>query len=172
MSIIVRLMFVFLFCVLPYILCALCFCIVLCICLLMCIVAFFLFICVQVYGPLPPGGNPIAVNKHHIISYIISYIIYHIYHISYHISYISYHIIYHIIKHNSSRRLAAEKHRTSEYNSWIKCKVIAVHAMKARRGSGDIALLILNLGARRRSVVNITPRPLYPREITPAPTEQ
>jgi hypothetical protein len=55
--------------VLPSILCALCFCIVLCIGLLMYIVVLFLFICVQVYGPLPPGDNPIAVNK-----YIIMYV--------------------------------------------------------------------------------------------------
>ena len=27
---------------------------------------FFPSICVQVYGPLPPGDNPIAVNRHHI----------------------------------------------------------------------------------------------------------
>jgi len=64
---------------------------------------------VQVYRPLPPGGNPTEVNKYHIIShhtvsYIISHhIIYHISHhiTSYHISYIyhiiSYHISYHII---------------------------------------------------------------------------
>jgi hypothetical protein len=35
------------------------------------IVVSFLFICVQVYGPLPPGDNPIAVNIYHIISYYI-----------------------------------------------------------------------------------------------------
>jgi hypothetical protein len=35
----------------------------------------------------------------------------------------------------------------------------------AQRGSRGIALLILNLGARRELVVNTTPRPLYPREI-------
>ena len=39
------------------ILCILCFCIALC------IVCTF----VQVYRPLPPGGNPIPVNKYHII---------------------------------------------------------------------------------------------------------
>jgi hypothetical protein len=53
---------------------------------------------------LPPGVNPIAVNKYIITYHIILYhIIYHIisYIISYHIiSYISYHhIIYHIIYH-------------------------------------------------------------------------
>ena len=47
-------------------LCALCFCIVLCICLLMYVVCF-LFICVQMYGQLAPGDNPIAVNKYRII---------------------------------------------------------------------------------------------------------
>ena len=53
--------------VLPSILYALCFCIVLCICVLMYIVVFFPFICVQVYGTLPPGDKSIAVNKYHII---------------------------------------------------------------------------------------------------------
>jgi hypothetical protein len=36
---------------------------------------------------------------------------------------------------------------------------------RAHRGSGGIALLILDLGARREWVVSTTPRPLYPREI-------
>jgi hypothetical protein len=36
---------------------------------------------------------------------------------------------------------------------------------RAKRGSRDIALLILNLGGRRGWVVSTTPRPLYPREI-------
>jgi hypothetical protein len=35
---------------------------------------------------------------------------------------------------------------------------------RAQRGSRDIALLILNLGARRGWVVSTTPRPFYPRE--------
>jgi len=42
----------------------------------------------QVYRPLPPGSNPMAMNKYHIISY---HIIYRI--ISYIISYIMYNII-------------------------------------------------------------------------------
>jgi hypothetical protein len=47
---------------------------------LYCFVSPFVYNClfpifVQVYRPLPPGGNPTAVNKYHIISYIIkSYI--------------------------------------------------------------------------------------------------
>ena len=46
---------------------------------------------------LPPGGNPIAVNKHSISYHIISY---HItsYHILYHIT--SYHISYHVISYH------------------------------------------------------------------------
>ena len=32
-----------------------------------------LSICIQVYRPLPPGGNPIAVNNYHIIYHAISY---------------------------------------------------------------------------------------------------
>jgi hypothetical protein len=37
--------------------------------------------------------------------------------------------------------------------------------LRAQRGSRSIALLILNLGARRGWVVSTTPPPLYPREI-------
>jgi hypothetical protein len=47
---------------------ALCFCVVLCICLLMYTFVSLFFICVHVYGPLPPGDNPTAVNKYHIIN--------------------------------------------------------------------------------------------------------
>jgi len=41
----------------------------------MCIVSPFVYsclfpICIQVYRPLPPGGNPIAVNEYHIMSLI------------------------------------------------------------------------------------------------------
>ena len=79
----------------------------------LCTVSPFVYSCLfptflQVYRPLSLGGNPVALNKHHIISYhissyhIISYhiISYHIisYHISYHI--ISYHISYHIISYH------------------------------------------------------------------------
>ena len=48
-------------------------------------------LCVYVYCTLPPGDNPIVVNK-----YIIPYIIYHISYIIYHTSYIIYYISYHI----------------------------------------------------------------------------
>jgi hypothetical protein len=41
--------------------------------------------------------------------------------------------------------------------------------MKAYRGSRGIALLILILGVRWRLMLNITLRPLYPREITAVP---
>jgi hypothetical protein len=40
--------------------------------------------------------------------------------------------------------------------------------MEAYRRSGDITPLILKLAARWRRVVNFKPRPLYPREGTPA----
>jgi hypothetical protein len=61
--------FVLLFCVFS-ILCSLRFCIVLC------IVSPFVYTClfpifVQIYRPLPPGGNPLAVNKYRISSYIL-----------------------------------------------------------------------------------------------------
>jgi hypothetical protein len=67
LSFIVRLMFVFLFCMSCLLLCVLCVFVLFCVCLLMYIVVFYLFICVQVYGSLPPGDNPNAVNKYHII---------------------------------------------------------------------------------------------------------
>jgi len=62
-------MFVLLFCVFS-ILCIVRFCIVLC------MVSPFVYSClfpvfVQIYLPLPPGGNTLAVNKYHISSYIL-----------------------------------------------------------------------------------------------------
>ena len=50
----------------------------LCSCTVLRIVSTFVYSClfpifVQVYRPLPQGGNPIAVNKYHIISYHITY---------------------------------------------------------------------------------------------------
>jgi hypothetical protein len=45
---------------------------------------------------------------------------------------------------------------------WVK--VTSYSPPRAQRGSRCIALLILNLGARRGWVVSTTPRPLYPRE--------
>ena len=65
----------FSFCVYLFpILCILCFCIVLC------TVSSLAYSClfpisVQVYRPLPPGGNPIAANKYRIISYQIQVIV-------------------------------------------------------------------------------------------------
>ena len=44
-----------------------------------------------------------------------------------------------------------------------KVKVVLVYAARVQRGSRFIALLILNLGARWRSVVSITSHSLYPR---------
>jgi hypothetical protein len=46
-----------------------------------------------------------------------------------------------------------------------------VPPMKAYMGSGGIAPVILNLGARRRKVVNFTPQPFYLRGRTAVPTE-
>jgi hypothetical protein len=46
-----------------------------------------------------------------------------------------------------------------------KANFVLEQAMKAQRGSTEIAFLFfLNLGVRCGSVVNATPRPLYPRE--------
>jgi hypothetical protein len=42
-------------------------------------------------------------------------------------------------------------------------------ATKAQKGIRGIALLVLNLGARWGWVVNVTSRPLYPRERDPVP---
>ena len=63
---------------------------ILCLCIALCTVSRFvytLYSCpfptsVQVYRPLPQGGNPVAVHKYHIIYHIISYHIIscHIYH--------------------------------------------------------------------------------------------
>jgi len=43
--------------------------------------------------------------------------------------------------------------------------------MKAYRKRGDIAQLVLNLGARWKEVVNFMPQASYPHERTPAPIE-
>ena len=58
------------------------------------------------YQPMPPGANPLAVNKYHIIYHIVScHIIYHI--ISYHI--ISCHIVsYHIISYIMSYHIISK----------------------------------------------------------------
>jgi hypothetical protein len=52
---------------------------VLCFCSVLCIVSSRVYcclfsICVQLYRPLPPGGNPIAVNKYRIVSCSTTYI--------------------------------------------------------------------------------------------------
>jgi hypothetical protein len=44
--------------------------------------------------------------------------------------------------------------------------------MKARRCSADIAPIILNLGASRKWVANVTLRPLYLQERNPVPFEE
>ena len=69
--------FVFLFCLFISVLCILCFSTLLCIvlCTVLCIVSPSVYIClfpifIQIYRPLPPGGNPVAVNKYHVSSYI------------------------------------------------------------------------------------------------------
>jgi hypothetical protein len=46
-----------------------------------------------------------------------------------------------------------------------------VHAVKTYSGRRRTVLITLNLRTRWRGMVNITPRPLYPREIDPVPTE-
>jgi len=53
-----------------------------------------------------------------------------------------------------------------------KDRVVPVHATKANGGSRDTTPLFLNLGTRRRWVVNLIYRPLYSRERIPVPTEQ
>jgi hypothetical protein len=63
---ITRSMFVFMFCIFFSFLCVLCFRTVLCVVSLHAHSPF-VSIFIQVYEPLPPGGNPLAVNKYHII---------------------------------------------------------------------------------------------------------
>ena len=46
----------------------------------------------------------------------------------------------------------------------VKVKFTLEQATKAQRGSRGAAILLLNLGARWRWVVNATIRPLHPRE--------
>ena len=43
--------------------------------------------------------------------------------------------------------------------------------MKVYRGCGDIAPLNLKFGTRRRRFINFKPRPIYPWESKPVPTE-
>jgi len=57
------------------------------------------------------------------------------------------------------------------YIKKVEGKVFPVHVTKAYRGSRRIAPLILHLGARWRSVVSFTSRPLCHRERTPLPIE-
>jgi hypothetical protein len=47
-------------------------------------------------------------------------------------------------------------------------KVVLLHAMKADKGRGVIAPLMLNLGNRWKWVISFTPRPLYSRGKTSA----
>jgi hypothetical protein len=49
----------------------------------------------------------------------------------------------------------------------IRSKDFITHAMKACMGRGGTTPLFLNIVARRRWVVNVTPRKLYSRERTP-----
>jgi hypothetical protein len=46
----------------------------------------------------------------------------------------------------------------------VRVKVSYNRPQRAQRGSRGIALLMLDLGARRGWVVSATPRPLYPQE--------
>jgi hypothetical protein len=47
-----------------------------------------------------------------------------------------------------------------------KVKFTLEEVIKAQRGSRNIGLLFLNLGARWEWVVSTVPRPLYPRKET------
>jgi hypothetical protein len=51
-----------------------------------------------------------------------------------------------------------------DYTAWQQGKGHAITGHPGHRGSGSIALLILDLGARREWVVSATSRPLCPRE--------
>jgi hypothetical protein len=60
----------------------------------------------------------------------------------------------------------------SSYLKEFRDQVVPVRDMKAYKGSRGMAPLIFNIGARWRWVVSITPRPLWPWEGSPVPTEQ
>jgi hypothetical protein len=51
----------------------------------------------------------------------------------------------------------------------VKVKVTLQQATKAQRGSRGIPYSFFNLGATSWWVVNVTSRPLYPRERDPVP---
>jgi len=53
--------------------------------------------------------------------------------------------------------------------SILKGKVVPLYDNQAQKRGMDIALPILDLGARREWVISATPRPLYPREREPVP---
>jgi hypothetical protein len=57
------------------------------------------------------------------------------------------------------------------HNEEEKGNVVPVHAMKAYRRNGSIGPFILNLGAKLRCLVNVTPRLLYHQQRTPVPIE-
>ena len=64
-------------------------------------------------------------------------------------------------------------HKSRETQYLIsKSKIVPALAMNAYRRSRSTSSPILNLGARWRWMVNMTPRPLYRREWTPVPIEQ
>jgi hypothetical protein len=60
----------------------------------------------------------------------------------------------------------------TEVAALVPGTVDPVQAPKSYTGRRGTALLILNIGARRRPVVDITLRPLYHRERTPVPIKQ
>jgi hypothetical protein len=68
--------------------------------------------CVPIDRSLPPGGNPIAVNTFHVISYIPYHISVNKFHIIYHIT--SHHIIYHITSHH----IISYQRTTTSSNVW------------------------------------------------------
>ena len=55
-------------------------------------------------------------------------------------------------------------------NEICKGKVVFL-TVKACMGSSGVAPLVLNLGTGWKLMVNLTPQPLYPREISLVPTE-
>jgi hypothetical protein len=65
----------------------------------------------------------------------------------------------------SNKSASTSQHITTRFlYPTVKVKVILYRPPRAQRGSRGIALLILDLGARRGWVVTTTPRPLYPRK--------
>ena len=109
---------------------------------LFCVMFFILYTAVsalffiQVYGPLPPGRNPIAVNKYHIK-------------------------LYHILPHCNPLKLR----HVSIFSDHTHEATYTKHRRIKGKGKGSAYNRLQRSSALKMEVgVSTTPRPLYPRE--------